>query len=187
MELTAIILAGGKSRRMGVNKALMSYKGKPLIQYSIDLALCMTANILISSNREELSCLGFPVVKDSSAVETPLAGIHAGLKASTTAWNLVLTCDMPNVSGALILHLLEHTGKDFLLVLPGHGEYLEPLCGLYHKDLVPVIESCFQRQEFAPLDLLGKVNYRIMNVEGITKDDPSFLFRNMNEKRDLLL
>jgi molybdopterin-guanine dinucleotide biosynthesis protein A len=108
------------------------------------------------------------------------------LIASKSDWNLVLTCDMPNVTEELIRMLLDHADEATSLLLPGHGEYLEPLCGLYRKELVPVIESCFQRQEYAPLDLLGKVNHKILPVEGITNEDPSFLFRNMNEKRDLL-
>jgi molybdenum cofactor guanylyltransferase len=186
MKLTAIILAGGMSRRMGINKALIFYHGKPLIQYSIDLALRFTKDIFISSSHDGLKSFGFKVVQDILPVSAPLSGIHAGLRESNTDWNLILTCDMPNVSEDVIRYLINNMGKDTTLVLPGHGEYVEPLCGLYHRNLVPVIESCFRQQEYAPLDLFGKVKYKILSVEGIINADPSFIFRNMNEKRDLL-
>ena len=186
MNITAIILAGGQSRRMGTDKALLPYLGKPLIQYSIDLALYFTENIIISTNREETGRLGFPVVKDKFPLKAPLAGIHAGLSASKTDWNLVLTCDMPNVSVQLINYLLSMLEENSELVLPGHHGYAEPLCGFYHRNLIPLIESNFRQNKLSPLDLLEFDIHRIIQMEGIFSKDLSFLFKNINEKKDLL-
>ena len=69
MNFTAIILAGGQSRRMGSNKALISYLGKPLIRYSIDLALQFSNDILLISNNHDLDYLGFPVIPDRFRVK----------------------------------------------------------------------------------------------------------------------
>ena len=186
MKLTAIILAGGQSRRMGTDKALMPYLGKPLIRYSMDLALCYTKNIIISTNQDGLRNLGFPVVADKFPLKAPLAGIHAGLLSSKTEWNLVLTCDMPNVSTRLVKYLISKLEKETELVLPGHHGYIEPLCGFYHRNLIPVIESNFGKNKLSPLDLLESEAHRIIQMEGITGEELSFIFKNINEKKDLL-
>jgi molybdopterin-guanine dinucleotide biosynthesis protein A len=185
MKITAIILAGGQSRRMGTDKALMQYLGKPLIRYSIDLALCFTEKIIISTNINEISSFGFPVVNDKYPLKAPLAGIHAGLLYSNTDWNLVLTCDMPNVSVQLINYLLSMVDEGSELVLPGHHGYVEPLCGFYHRNLIPFIESNFKKSRLSPLDLLESETHRIIQMEGVFSEDLSFLFKNINEKKDL--
>jgi molybdenum cofactor guanylyltransferase len=186
MNLTAIILAGGQSVRMGANKALISYNRKPLIQYSIDLAHYFTRNIIISTNQDELRNLGFPVVRDIYSVKAPLAGIHAGLVFSNTEWNLVLTCDMPNVSVQVIQYLNSKIDQAAELVLPGHDGFIEPLCGFYHKNLVPTIEANFGKNKFSPLDLLELEMHRLIQMEGIFEEDLSVTFKNVNEKKDLL-
>ena len=186
MNLTAIILAGGQSLRMGSDKALMPYHGKPLIQYSIDLALCFTKNIIISANQDELRSLRFPVIPDIYHVKAPLAGIHAGLKFSRTNWNLVLTCDMPNVSTHLINLLISKLEKETQLVLPGHNGYIEPLCGFYHRNLIPVIESNFQENKLSPLDLLSVKSHKIVQMEGLLDENIFSVFKNVNFGNDLL-
>jgi molybdenum cofactor guanylyltransferase len=186
MNITAIILAGGQSKRMGTEKALLPYLGKPLINYSIDLALCFTENIIISTNRDELRSLGFPVVPDIYPVKAPLAGIHSGLKFSITDWNLVLTCDMPNVSPQLINYLISKLENETELVLPGHDGYIEPLCGFYHRNLIPCIESNFGKNKLSPLDLLELETHRIIQLGNVFDEDLSAIFKNINEKKDLL-
>jgi molybdenum cofactor guanylyltransferase len=186
MKLSAIILAGGRSRRMGRNKALMPFRGKPLIRYSIDLAQNFTRNILISSNYEELQGIGFPLVHDIFSVNAPLAGIHSGLLTSSTGWNLVLTCDMPNVSAETIRYLITKLEKKKSLILPGHDGYIEPLCGFYHRSLIPIIEKNFNTGKLSPLDLLETERYSIVPMEGVLNKDLSFIFKNMNEKKDFL-
>jgi len=186
MNLTAIILAGGQSLRMGTNKALMQYFGKSLIQYSLELALCFTRNIIISTNQDELRNLGFPIVNDIFSVKAPLSGIHAGLLFSKTDWNLVLTCDMPNVSVQVIQYMISKLEQEAELALVGHHGYIEPLCGLYHRNLIPFIEANFGRNKLSPLDLMELETSRLIQMDSIIDEDPSFIFKNINEKKDLL-
>jgi molybdopterin-guanine dinucleotide biosynthesis protein A len=185
MNLTAIILAGGASRRMGTNKALVPFRGKPLVHYSIDLALQFTDNIAISSNGEAMGRFGFPVIADIVKVKAPLAGIHAGLVYAKTEWVLVLTCDMPLVSPELIRFLFDRIEEGDQLVVPGHDGFVEPLCGFYHKSLVQTIEKHFEKEQFSPLDLLPVCTSRVVEVTGQLADPIHNLFLNVNEKRDL--
>ena len=117
MNFTAIILAGGQSSRMGANKALVEYMGRPLIEYAIDLARLFTNDILLIANNHDLDFLGIPVVSDEYTVKAPLAGIHAGLKSGSSAWNLVLSCDMPNLTKELIEKLLSLLDDDLRMVV----------------------------------------------------------------------
>lgn len=185
MKFTAIILAGGQSHRMGTNKALLSFRGKQLIGYALDLARELTDFIIISANTTQMAGFGYPVISDQLPVQAPLSGIHAGLTVSQTDWNLVLTCDMPNVTSGLIRYLMSGLEEGLMMVLPGHGGFIEPLCGFYHKSLVAGIEGGYQRKEYSPVQLMRSVSHKIVPVEGIRGLDPDVLFRNFNEPRDL--
>jgi molybdopterin-guanine dinucleotide biosynthesis protein A len=186
MQFTAIILAGGQSSRMGSNKALIQYDGKSLIQYSIDLATLFTREILISTNNNDLDNLGFPVIKDAFPLQAPLAGIHAGLRASHTDWNLVLTCDMPNVSKRLIEQLILSLEEPRMMVVLTHDGYIEPLCGFYHRDLIPLLERNMQAGKLSLLDIPGEVSHKLVSLEDLTDKEIANLFRNMNSRKDLL-
>jgi molybdenum cofactor guanylyltransferase len=185
MNFTTIILAGGRSSRMGCNKAVLPYCGKPLIQYPIELASKFSGDILISANNSDLDYLGFQTVKDLLPVQAPLAGIHAGLNSSLTDWNLVLSCDMPNINKELISRLLASLNEDHLLVLPGHGGFVEPLCGFYHKKMISRIESNFNAGKISLLDLALTAPYRYMELDDLSPGDIDFLFKNVNERKDL--
>ena len=186
LEFTSIILAGGQSSRMGEDKALVPYNGKPLILYSIGLSLNFSDKIIISSDQESHTSLGFPVVPDIYPVHAPIAGIHAGLKSSATDWNLVLSCDMPNISSQVIDYLLSNLDDKSEIVLPQHDGYLEPLCGFYHKSLIPLMESNFTKNLLSPLDLLGSAPHRIIRMDDLPGKNMSFVFRNVNSRNDLL-
>ena len=170
---------------MGSTKALVSWSGKAVIAYAIDVSLLITNNLIISSNGNDLEFLGFPVVKDLYPVNAPLAGIHAGLKSSPTEWNLVLSCDMPNLSRELIDMLLCELGNEIMMILPQHDGFLEPLCGFYHKDLVPVIESSFAAGKLSMIDLCKSVPHKLVSTAEMAPQEIAFLFRNVNEMKDL--
>ena len=177
MNFTAIILAGGRSMRMGANKALMAFHGKPLIQYSIDLALQFTNRILIISNSHDLDSTGFPVIGDRFPIKAPLVGIHAGLEVSETPWNLVLTCDMPNVSKELIELLIAGLPHADKLLVPTHDGFVEPLCGFYHRDLLPQIIANIGNGRLSPLDLITNTADRVISIGDLAGENPATLFK----------
>ena len=187
MNFSTIILAGGQSSRMGANKALIHYQGRPLIQYAVDLALSFTNDVFISASNHDLDHLGFQVVADILAVKAPLAGIHAGLKFSHTDWNLVLTCDMPNVTSELINKLLSVLDNRLRMVVPQHDGFLEPLCGFYHKEIIPQIERNFTTGKISLLDLPAKVPHMLVGMADTDTYGIASLFKNVNEKRDLVI
>jgi molybdopterin-guanine dinucleotide biosynthesis protein A len=170
---------------MGKDKALVDFQGKQLIQYPIELALQFSGAILISSNSDNLNHLGFPLVRDQYPVQAPLAGIHAGLVKSETPWNLILTCDMPFVSKGLVDFLIGHLPGAGDLLVPFHDGFAEPLCGFYHRNLIPEITENIEKNKLSPLDFIKGYPNRSISVGEIHGESAGRLFKNVNTLSDL--
>ena len=184
-ELTGIILAGGRSRRMGSDKGLVEFRGKPLIQYGIDLLSQFTDRILISSGNSDYLDFGCETVPDEISGQGPAAGLAASLKYSTTPWNLVIACDLPFLNQELILSLLTEA-ENSMGVIPIHDGVYEPLAALYHKDLSPVFEASVYSGNLSLHKILGtcKVNY--LDASPLIKKYPQ-LFTNFNSLKEINL
>jgi len=137
--LTGIILAGGKSERMGKDKGLMDWKGKPLVQYSIEALRQFCDHIIISTNNDEYARFGFPLIKDEYPNIGPMGGLHAGLKASKSEHHIILSCDMPLVD-AEIIRLLLTGSENYQAVVPVVDGRLIPVCAYYHWSALPLLE-----------------------------------------------
>ena len=95
-DITAIILAGGKSKRMGFDKSLIEFKGKPIIQIIFDLLKTIFKNIIIISNEpEKYFFLNTQIHQDYFVGKGPLSCIHSGLMNSKTLKNFIISCDLP--------------------------------------------------------------------------------------------
>lgn len=171
---------------MGSNKALLEFGGRPLIGYSIELAVSMTSDIFIIDNSHDLDGQGYPVVQDIFPVGAPLAGIHAGLTVSPNPWNLVLTCDMPYVSPELIRYLISQLPALEKILVPRHDGFSEPLCGFWHRDVLPEVEDLLNAGKYSPLELIRDYPERMADISGNSQFDPIVLFRNINTPGDLL-
>jgi molybdopterin-guanine dinucleotide biosynthesis protein A len=142
---TAVVLAGGKSRRMGEEKALLEIDGVPLISHVIRQLEPWFQEIVVSTGTGR----GFPFldvkqVPDSTQGVGPLAGILAGLEAATYDRCLVYACDMPEVPTRLVSRLVE-AGRARDAAVPRYPDgTIEPLCALYAKTLVPNIRTAIQ-------------------------------------------
>ena len=130
MELTGIILAGGKSSRMGEDKGLMSFKGKAMIQHIIDAVKPLVSTIVIIANNKDYEQFGYPVYEDIIKGKGPLAGIYTGLTHSKAEKNMVLSCDVPFVNGE-ILKLLIEACKDVDVAIPEKNNRTHQLIGVY--------------------------------------------------------
>ncbi|HZE98678.1 MAG TPA: molybdenum cofactor guanylyltransferase [Planctomycetota bacterium] len=134
------ILAGGASARMGRNKALLAFRGKPLIRHQLDLLQPLFSEILISANDPEpYSPFKRRVVPDHFAERCALSGIHALLKAATAPRVFVVACDLPFLSPDLVRSMIEIPG-DFDVIIPESGRGLEPVHAIYSRQCLPAIE-----------------------------------------------
>jgi molybdopterin-guanine dinucleotide biosynthesis protein A len=175
-ELTGIILAGGKSSRMGREKGLVDFRGKPLIQYGLDLLSHYTERTLISSSNSDYLSFGFEIIPDPVVGQGPAAGIAAALKSSRSVWNIVIACDLPFLQPELIDCLLENTGS-CQAVIPVHNGVMEPLAGIYHQELAGHFEIAIDSGELALHRILLASKAKYQDVSQLIQKYP-LLFTN---------
>ncbi len=182
---TGIILAGGKSRRMGTDKGLLLFRGKPLVQYSIELLNKFCSRILISSNNPEYNSFGYELVGDQLAGAGPMAGIAACLAQSSTEVNLVLSCDMPLVD-PVIFQMLLKLSDDYTFVIPlDSQERVEPLCGVYKKDSLLIMHKLLSLQSFRMTELFRHAPALMVGPEEYPVPFHDKWFMNVNTMSDL--
>lgn len=181
-NINAILLAGGKSSRMGSDKGLLLLNNKPMLQHVIDAVQPLVDEIIIVSNQKEYKQFGFPVFEDSIKDAGPLAGIYTGLLASKTHQNIVLSCDVPYVSVELIALLIEKS-LGFDVTIPKKNDRTHPMIGVYTQNCLPIFEKELEKQQLKVKLALEKVLLNIVDVSAF--DDFNFL--NINTKEDLNL
>jgi len=180
MKLTAIILAGGKSSRMGVDKGLMPFKNKPMVQHVIDAVKPFVDHIIIITNQKEYATFGYPIYKDILKEKGPLAGIYTGLQHSKTTNNIVVSCDVPFINEE-ILNLLLNNSLNFDVVIPEKDSKTHQLIGLYKKSCSTIFKNQLDKDELKLKTAIKKLNYHIINADHINAQ----IFNNINSKDDI--
>jgi molybdopterin-guanine dinucleotide biosynthesis protein A len=144
LPLTALILCGGKSRRMGRPKAFLPYDGTTMVAHIINTAKEIFSEVFLVANEPPFfEDLGVDIVKDILPYRGPLGGILSGLLVASYQYSFVLACDMPFIDKKLILEMLKSQQNSDVLIL-AHENGIEPLIGLYSKSCIkPMEESLF--------------------------------------------
>jgi molybdenum cofactor guanylyltransferase len=183
MKAGAIILSGGKSSRMGKNKALLPFNDKTNIERIRDeLQSLFDDIILVTNDPEPYEFLNLKSVSDEFPGKGPLAGIHAGLMASDYEENIVVACDMPFVSAELASTLVQNL-KLFDAIIPVIGGKQHPLFAAYQKRIVPEIEACLTEDRLRVIHLLDKLNVRYLeenDLQAYSDGSLEEIFFNMN-------
>lgn len=184
-ECTGIILAGGRSRRMGIEKGLVQFGGQPLIQWAISVLKESCSEILISANSSSYNHLGLKVIPDLIPDSGPMGGIYSCLLESDSRTNLVLSCDMPFIKPGIFCVLAQHIG-DALICVPWHeGDQFEPLCGIYLKDCLPGMKDFIDHKNYKLPELFAHIKFRGVPVRTIHPPLPDHYFLNINSPADL--
>lgn len=186
MPYTVIVLAGGRSRRMGRDKAWLDAGGRPLIERVLERLVPLAAEmvVVVAPGTGLLPDLGARVVVDRVLGAGPLGGLHAGLEASRTAWSFVAACDMPFLNLDLIRYLAYlRPGHDVVLPFPTGRP--EPLHAFYHQRCLAPIAASLASGERAMISFLGAVRVRAVSAPEIACFDAegrSFLNINTPEE-----
>ena len=163
-EYSAIILAGGESKRMGQKKSTLLLQGKTFIEIMIDKLIDIgIREILISGYEYDLEkyrdteCV-FKTVKDIYQNKGPLAGIHAGLEAADHNSVLIVTEDAPLVPIDFMKQLMqEHEENDSSITVTRSGDRLQPLLGIYDKSLISECDDILQGDKATVRALIDRV------------------------------
>lgn len=181
------VLAGGKSRRMGEDKALLPFGGRPLGVWVAERVRQVCGKVVVVGDPTKYAGWGFPVARDIFADSGPLGGIHAALCHSEADLNLVVGCDMPYVSPEFLEHLLQiaaETQAD--AVVPISAEYgYEPLCAVYKPSCLDRVEQALHAGHRRISEVFSALELRtVPPAEWQPYNPPGRLFQNLNTRED---
>lgn len=176
--LGLIILAGGSSRRMGRDKAMLPVGGKTLIEHILFQAEGFFAETYLSVSRiGRLNFLEGTMIPDTHPGQGPLAGLYSALKASRYEKNFVTSCDVPVIRPEFIRKLLKH-GRDFEIVIASvDGARPEPLFGIYDRRVLHTAKNILEAGERSVLPLLERARTKLVRLDGDW-------YRNLNTMAD---
>jgi molybdopterin-guanine dinucleotide biosynthesis protein A len=186
--VTAFILAGGKSSRMGTDKAFLEFAGRTLLARALGLARSLTPEVRVVGDPAKFTAFA-PVVEDVFPRCGPLAGIHAALRSSRTELNFILAVDMPFVSPALTQYLLTQARRaDASATVPRSAEGWQPLCAVYRPSFADAAESALRAGNYKIGALFEVVPVQSVEEEELRQAGFSReLFRNLNTPAELEL
>jgi molybdopterin-guanine dinucleotide biosynthesis protein A len=189
MNVTAIVLAGGKNLRLGRSKALETVGGKSIVERVIERLRPLASQILIVTSAEQtdlLSSNGVEILVDLHAGQGPLGGIYTGLLASRSSRSIAVACDMPFLNTRLLGHMVELL-DDFDAVVPRlDGGFIEPLHAVYSKSCLEKMKNQLEGEQLSIHSLLKTLRVRYIEQAESRKYDPRLLsFFNINYQADL--
>lgn len=178
----AVLLAGGRSRRMGVCKAGLVLEGQTMLERTLAQLSCFEEVLLSTNDLALAGGLPVQVVPDLFPGCGPLAGLHAALSRTEKQALFCVPCDLPYLTGALPLLLLEAmTDESQALLCRDSTGRLHPLCGIYRKTCLPHLTAQLEAGRYRVLDALGGLTWQCLDTAGRL---PDTTFLNMNTPPD---
>ena len=182
--VTGAILAGGRSTRMGRNKALLELNGRPFIQHVADtMAAVLPDVVVVADDVAPYRFLGLPVISDIHKGCGPIAGLHAALSHSESLV-FILSCDTPFVSPDLIRYVIDFPTPVAANIVSFDGG-LQPLCGLWSRECLPAIERRIAEGLNSMLGLLEEIRFTAVHVGPELPFHDPWLLKNFNSPEDL--
>jgi len=183
-----VLLAGGESRRFGQPKAFAEYYGKKFWHYSMEALIDTTEKQIIISHQNLLTKFKEQtqvkvITDDHHFVEDgPKAGLYTAMKNEESEWFVILSCDIPLISGELIQKLLAYISPGKKVIIPNIEGKLHPLVGVYHHSVFPLIEKQLVNKDRKMMTLLNQVNGLFVTEKELNIDPK--IFSNINSPKD---
>lgn len=184
-DVTAFILAGGQSSRMGTEKAFLDFQGQMLIDRMITIAKSVAEQMRIVGPKQKFSAFG-QIATDIYPERGPLGGIHAALEISRTEFNLMLAVDIPFVEPKFLEYLLTQARhSEALVTVPKVGGGFQPLCACYRKEFETVADKALAAGNNKIDALFTPEITRVIDDQEFAKTGFSAaMFQNLNTKDD---
>jgi molybdenum cofactor guanylyltransferase len=158
MRFAGFVLAGGASRRMGQDKALLPYLGEPLAGFLAKIVAQVADPVHIIGNPARYGSLGYPVIPDAVAPCGPAGGIYTALLQNLAEWNVLVACDMPRIDANILKTLVKNASKGDCVVPLGPDGLPEPLCAIYHVRCLPVLKRAIAEDRLKMRDLVSEMH-----------------------------
>jgi molybdopterin-guanine dinucleotide biosynthesis protein A len=187
-NVTAIVLAGGKGKRLGQAKATLKLGERTLIEEVVDEMADLAGEVIVVTSPVQNDLphdLKAQVFTDIQPGKNALGGVYTGLVKSSNHYNLVVACDMPFLNISLLEHMISlSAGVDIVTIKVGPN--VEPLHAIYSKGCIEAIENMFAKDDLQVSHLLDAVKVRYIDEDELDVYDPHHLsFFNINNKTDL--
>jgi len=185
-DCTAIILAGGKSQRMGCDKAMLPFAHQPLIQSVISVIQPLFPATIISV-REYRPEIRLPQICDRQADGGPLMGLLSAMSDIKTSWAFVVGCDMPFVSSALVQQLATQRFQQQAVIPMVHGQ-LQPLSAFYARSCIPLMRASFSLGDKSLLGAIQHLKVSYVDETKMIQTDPLLRsFFDLDTPQDLTM
>lgn len=196
-NINAIILGGGRGKRIGKDKIKLKIKDRFLIEIIIDKIYNIFDEIIVVLNKNNFNA--FPryvlkkfsnvkIIKDECNISASLIGIYSGLKFSSSNYNFVFACDMPYVNVNLVNAIIKKIDLSDVIVpkyTKNGNEFLEPLFAIYSKMCENAMKEQIEKGKYQIKEIFSKLNVKYINENYLKKFDPSLIsFSNINTKED---
>jgi molybdopterin-guanine dinucleotide biosynthesis protein A len=180
-SITGVILAGGKSNRMGQNKALMSLGGKRLVDRVVEVMRSVFDDLLMVTNTPGVYAdLDLPMVRDVWPEKGSLGGVYSAIYHVATSYCLVVACDMPFLQAAVLRYLITQI-NDYDVVVPDVLGELQTLHAIYSKACLQPIERRLEMHRLRIIGFFPDVRVRTVTASELEPYDPALLaFQNLN-------
>lgn len=182
-DITGFILAGGKSRRMGSDKGLLNYNGRPMVQYSIDLLSEFCSRIIISTSNPAYNVFGLETIPDILPDIGPMGGIYSCLKASKTSMNICLPCDIPQMDRSILEYIINYADGSSCIV--PCTPFPEPLVAIYPTTVIPIMEQLIHEGKYKMTGIFNIAPVKYLKAEEFPGKDAVRYFRNLNSPIDM--
>ncbi len=178
---SALILAGGQSRRMGQDKAELPWGHVTLLDHAVEQMAALFQDVVVVSGSKRRVVPGTRSVEDGGLGLGPLAGLRAGLEAAAFPWTFVMACDMPLVEPALVSFLWSLREKSCQAVIPVASGKTQPFCSCYSREALAAASSLLDAGRRSMEGLLDRLPVRWVTASEMKPWDPSLRsFTNVN-------
>ncbi|MEE8418561.1 MAG: molybdenum cofactor guanylyltransferase [Dehalococcoidales bacterium] len=188
MKATSIILAGGRNKRFGRNKALITIGGQSMIERVMERLTPLTERFLVvtAPDLPDFPAGKAEIIADLYPGSGPLGGIYTGLQASESPLNIVVACDMPFLNEELLNYMLGLSYEVDVIVPKLENGMVEPLHAIYSRSCLPEMKELLESNQLGVAPFLDNVRVRYVQPEESRKLDPELLsFFNINYPSDL--
>jgi molybdenum cofactor guanylyltransferase len=183
MKISAVLLAGGKSTRMGRDKADIEIDGEKLWQRQVRILRELSPDELFISGPPRVEWSGLAVVSDAQPGAGPLGGLVASLRHCAHPMLVVLAVDLPRMTSGFLRSLIESCG-DSSGVVAKAGDFYEPLAAVYPKACLAIAEDCLASGELAMQRFVARALGAKLLRERVLRDDEKRLFSNVNTPQE---
>lgn len=184
---TAIILAGGKSSRMGFDKQFLEiFKKRLMKDIILNLETEFDDIVIVTNKPEEYQNFSYRLTNDIYKDIGPLGGVHAGLRIAKSKYAFVVACDMPKVNIDYIRYMMKVIDSNKLGIATKVGEYIEPFSAFYSIDMIDSMEKLIKGNQRSITRFLRQTNIDLVDEQKVREYSPNLdIFLNLNTPEDL--